>query len=148
MAVKKQYIVSVDIGTTSTRAIVFDETADAVLTHQIEYDQIYPHPGWHEQRHEDLIGTVYECLEGVAAALEGKGISKEDIPGIGITNQRETACVWSKSTGKPLCNGELLIVRIGLTLAIAWPDTRNTKTVKQLSLRTDKGSDALKEKTG
>lgn len=103
---KKQYIVSVDIGTTSTRAIAFDETADAVATHQIEYDQIYPHPGWHEQRHEDLINTVYTCLDGVAAALEAKGITKSDIPGIGITNQRETACVWSRSTGKPLYNGE------------------------------------------
>lgn len=101
----KKYLVSVDIGTTSTRAIVFDETADAVVTHQIEYDQIYPHPGWHEQRHEDLIGTVYECLDGVAAALGSKGIALEDIPGIGITNQRETTCVWSRKTGKPLCNG-------------------------------------------
>jgi glycerol kinase len=102
----KQYIVSVDIGTTSTRAIAFDETAEAVATHQIEYDQIYPHPGWHEQRLEDLIGTVYTCLDGVAEALAAKGITKADIPAIGITNQRETTCVWSRSTGEPLYNGE------------------------------------------
>lgn len=104
---RKQYIISVDVGTTSTRAIVFDEAADAVLTHQIEYEQIFPHPGWHEQRLEDLIGTVHECLEGVAGKLAEKGIKKEDIPAMGITNQRETACVWSRSTGKPLYNGAL-----------------------------------------
>lgn len=103
---KTQYLLSVDIGTTSTRAIVFNEAADAVATHQIEYDQIYPHPGWHEQRLEDLIGTVYTCLDGVAAAVVSKGIQLDQIPALGITNQRETTCVWSKSTGKPLYNGE------------------------------------------
>jgi len=115
---------------------VFNEAAEALATHQIEYDQIYPHPGWHEQRHEDLIGTVYTCLDGVAKAIEQKGFSKSDIKGIGITNQRETATVWSKKTGKPLCN------------AIAWPDTRNTSTVRKLASQSDKGLDALKAKTG
>lgn len=104
----KQHLLSVDIGTTSTRAIVFSETAEAVATHQIEYDQIYPHPGWHEQKLEDLIGTVYECLEGAAAAIKEKGLELSSIPGMGITNQRETTCVWSRSTGKPLYNGKSL----------------------------------------
>ncbi len=106
MTIQKQYLISVDVGTTSTRAIVFDEAADAVLTHQTEYEQIYPHPGWHEQRLEDLIGTVHECLEGVASKLKEKGIDQGQIPAMGITNQRETTCVWSRSTGKPLHNGE------------------------------------------
>ncbi|GMK59016.1 hypothetical protein CspeluHIS016_0700310 [Cutaneotrichosporon spelunceum] len=132
----KQYLISVDVGTTSTRAIVFDDAAEAVLTHQTEYEQIYPHPGWHEQRLEDLIGTVHECLEGVAAKLKDKGISKDQIPAMGITNQRETTCVWSRSTGKPLHN------------AVVWPDTRNTVTVRLLSLKSAQGADALKERTG
>lgn len=104
-ASRKQYIISVDVGTTSTRAILFDEAADAVLTHQTEYEQIYPHPGWHEQRLEDLVGTVRECLNGIAEQLKDKGIEKDQIPAMGITNQRETTCVWSRSTGKPLYNG-------------------------------------------
>jgi len=79
---------------------------------------------------------VYTCLDGVAKAIEQKGFSKSDIKGIGITNQRETATVWSKKTGKPLCN------------AIAWPDTRNTSTVRKLASQSDKGLDALKAKTG
>ncbi|KLT39224.1 putative glycerol kinase [Cutaneotrichosporon oleaginosum] len=133
---QKQYLISVDVGTTSTRAIVFDEAAEAVLTHQTEYEQLYPHPGWHEQRLEDLIGTVNECLEGVASKLKEKGIEKDQIPAMGITNQRETTCVWSRSTGKPLHN------------AVVWPDTRNTVTVRLLSLKTRKGGDVLKEKTG
>ncbi|TXT08913.1 hypothetical protein VHUM_03041 [Vanrija humicola] len=133
---KTQYLLSVDIGTTSTRAIVFNEAADAIATHQVEYDQIYPHPGWHEQRLEDLIGTVYTCLDGVATAVVSKGIQLDQIPALGITNQRETTCVWSRSTGKPLYN------------AIAWPDTRNTITVKQLALKSEIGIDAVKEKTG
>ena len=102
---------------------------------------------------------MYTCLDGVAKAIEQKGFSKSDIKGIGeyeelycmpcsavthlvsarlpgITNQRETATVWSKKTGKPLCN------------AIAWPDTRNTSTVRKLASQSDKGLDALKAKTG
>jgi len=131
-----EYILSVDIGTTSTRAIVFSGTAEVIATHQLEYDQIYPHPGWHEQRHEDLIGTVYTCLEGIDKAFTEKKLNKSDIKGIGITNQRETACVWSKKSGKPLTN------------AIAWPDTRNTSTVRSLAAQSEKGLDALKAITG
>ncbi|KAL1407183.1 Glycerol kinase [Vanrija albida] len=133
---KPEYIVSVDVGTTSTRAIAFDATAAVVATHQIEYDQLYPQPGWHEQRPADLIGTVHLCLDGVAAALAAKGIGLDQVPGIGITNQRETTCVWSRSTGLPLYN------------AIAWPDTRNTGTVHELASRSPLGTEALKAKTG
>jgi len=121
---------------TSTRAILFNQAAEALATHQIEYDQIYPHPGWHEQRLEDLIGTVHTCLDGIAGKLEKQGIQKSDVKGLGITNQRETTCVWSKSTGKGLYN------------AIAWPDTRNTGTVRSLAAQSDKGLDALKATTG
>lgn len=106
MTVDNKFILAVDIGTTSTRAILFDELANAVFTSQTEYDQIYPHPGWHEQRMEDLISTVNQCLEGVAKKLPELKIEKSQIPAISITNQRETACVWSKTTGKPLFNGE------------------------------------------
>jgi len=133
-----EFVLSVDIGTTSTRAIVFNEAAEALCTSQLEYDQIYPHPGWHEQKHDDLIQSVYTALDGVAEKFKGMGYKLEDIKGVGLTNQRETACVWSRSTGKPFPNVN----------AIAWPDTRNTATIRQLAAKSDKGVDALKGKTG
>jgi len=110
-----------------------------------------------EERPVEIIDSITKCVEGGVKALEKKGFKASDIKGIGgchclpvskqdmpyqlksflgITNQRETACVWSRSTGKPLYN------------AIVWPDTRNTGTVRELAAQSDKGVDALKEKTG
>jgi len=130
------FIGAIDCGTTSSRFIVFDEKANVICTHQNEYPQYHPQPGWHEQRPVEIMSSIYTCIEGGLDKLVEKGYKREDVKGVGITNQRETACVWSRKTGRPVHN------------AVVWPDTRNTTTVRQLASKSDKGVDALKEKTG
>jgi len=130
------YVASIDCGTTSARFIVFDATAKVIVTAQLEFEQIFPQPGHMEERPQDIMDAINKCIEQGVDELEKKGIKKSEIKGVGITNQRETACVWSRKTGKPLYN------------AIVWPDTRNTGTVRQLAAKSDKGVDAIKAKTG
>ncbi len=97
----KRYILALDQGTTSSRAIVFDEQGNMVSVAQKEFSQIYPKPGWVEHDPMEIwatqIGTARECIERA-------GISPTQIAGIGVTNQRETTIVWDKKTGKPIYN--------------------------------------------
>ncbi|GAA93942.1 hypothetical protein E5Q_00588 [Mixia osmundae IAM 14324] len=131
-----ELIGAIDCGTTSSRFFIFDSVANVVAQHQLEFEQIFPHPGWMEERAEDLLSSIETCIVGALKQLEERGYSKSNIKGIGITNQRETTVVWSKMTGKALHH------------AIAWPDTRNTSTVRKLAAKSDKGVSALREKTG
>lgn len=97
----KKYVLALDQGTTSSRAIVFDETSSIVAVAQKEFTQIYPKPGWVEHNPEEIWSTQI----GVAAeAIAQAGIDAREIAAIGITNQRETTVVWDKSTGKPVYN--------------------------------------------
>lgn len=97
----KKYILALDQGTTSSRAIIFDETSSIVAVAQKEFTQIYPKPGWVEHNPEEIWGTQI----GVAAeAIAKAGIDARDLAAIGITNQRETTVVWDKTTGKPIYN--------------------------------------------
>lgn len=97
----KRYILALDQGTTSSRAIVFDDTCAIVSSAQAEYGQIYPHDGWVE--HDPL--EIYSSQVGVASeAIARAGLNKNDIAAIGITNQRETTIVWERDTGKPVYN--------------------------------------------
>ena len=105
----KNYILALDQGTTSCRAILFDRDAHIVGIAQKEFNQHYPHPGWVE--HDAM--EIWGAQMGVAReVLETKGISPSQVAGIGITNQRETTVVWDRHTGKPIHN------------AIVWQDRR------------------------
>jgi len=97
----KKYIMALDQGTTSSRAIIFDHDGQIVKTAQKEFTQIYPKAGWVEHDGMEIWGTQ----SGVAReVIESAGITPEDIAAIGITNQRETTIVWDKETGKPVYN--------------------------------------------
>ncbi len=111
------YLLAIDQGTTSTRAIVFDTHLKPVATAQQEFTQHYPNSGWVEHDPEDLWQTV---LGTVRAALTKAGITAAQVAGIGITNQRETTLVWDRKTGKPLHN------------AIVWQDRRTAKLCERL----------------
>ncbi len=94
-----KYVMSIDQGTTSSRAIVFDKKGNIIAKAQQEFTQIYPHEGWVEHDPEEIVAGVFST---VRAVLEKVGV--ENIDCIGITNQRETVVVWDKITGKPVYN--------------------------------------------
>ena len=126
-----KYIIAMDQGTTSSRAVVFDEAACIVAQHNIEFEQLYPQPGWVEHRPEDILRTQVDSLK---IAVEKAGIDVADIQAIGITNQRETTMLWEKATGKPLCN------------AIVWQCRRTAPLVERLK-QAGMG-DVIRERTG
>lgn len=127
----KKYVMALDQGTTSCRAILFDKESKIVGVTQKEFAQIYPKAGWVEHDAEEIWSTQY----GVIAELVAKtGIKVDEIASIGITNQRETTVVWDKNTGKPVYN------------AIVWQCRRTTAICDDLKA---KGyEDMVREKTG
>jgi glycerol kinase len=106
------HLVAIDQGTTSTRAIVFDEKLAPIATAQQELRQIYPSPGWVEHDPEEIWAGVVATVRG---AMAKAGVGAKDIAAIGITNQRETTIVWDRLTGKPIHN------------AIVWQDRRTAE---------------------
>lgn len=101
MSNKHKYILALDQGTTSSRAIVFDENSDVKAVAQAEYPQIYPREGWVE--HDPL--AIYSSVAAVASeALARVGLNRNELAAIGITNQRETTIVWDKFSGAPVYN--------------------------------------------
>ena len=127
----KKYIMSLDQGTTSSRCILFDKSGNICSMAQREFQQIFPREGWVE--HNPM--TIWSTQVGVAAEAVSKiGASWDEIYGVGITNQRETAIVWDRETGTPIYN------------AIVWQCRRTADFCRELS---EKGYDRLiKEKTG
>ncbi len=125
------YIASIDQGTTSSRCIIFDKKGTIVSVGQKEHEQIYPKPGWVEHNPSEIWQNT---LEVIAAARIKKNISVKNIVACGITNQRETAVVWNKRTGKPYYN------------AIVWQDTRVDKMANQLE--EEFGTQWFRDKTG
>jgi glycerol kinase len=97
----KKYILSLDQGTTSSRAVLFDRNAKVLSISQNEFTQIYPQPGWVEHDPTELLLSQYQAIAGATRAVEG---SEEEIAAIGITNQRETTVVWNRETGAPIYN--------------------------------------------
>ena len=97
----KQYVIALDQGTTSSRCIIFDKGQNIVALEQREFSQHYPKPGWVEHDPMEIYSSQYGVLMEV---LAHSGILPQEIAGIGITNQRETAIVWDKETGKPVYN--------------------------------------------
>lgn len=126
-----EFILALDQGTTSSRAIVFNHSGLPVATAQKEFTQIYPKPGWVEHDPEEIWSTQ----TGVAAEVLAKaGIKSSDVAGIGITNQRETTVVWNRITGRPVHN------------AIVWQDRRTADFCDRLKAE---GTDhTILEKTG
>ncbi|MEO0529637.1 MAG: glycerol kinase GlpK [Planctomycetota bacterium] len=125
------HLIALDQGTTSSRAIVFDESGAVVAVEQREFRQIYPKAGWVEHDAEEIWTTQL----GVAEAVIGKaGIAATDCAAIGITNQRETVVVWDRATGAPIGN------------AIVWQDRRTAGVCDRL--RADGREPWLTEKTG
>lgn len=111
------YILAIDQGTTSTRAIVFDGSMKVAGTGQKEFRQIFPNSGWVEHDPEEIWETV---VWSIKQALEKANLKASDISAIGITNQRETTLLWERETGKPLHN------------AIVWQDRRTAKYCDKL----------------
>ena len=112
-----KYIVSLDQGTTSSRAVIFDESANVVASHNVEFPQIYPKPGWVEHKPQDILDSQLRALK---LAVEKSGIDVRSIAAIGIANQRETTLLWEKSSGMPLGN------------AIVWQCRRTAPLVERL----------------
>lgn len=127
----KKYILSLDQGTTSSRAIVFDNNGLPVATAQKEFRQFYPKPGWVEHSPEEIWSTqAGVAMEAIAKA----GIESRNIEGIGITNQRETTLVWDRITGEPVYK------------AIVWQDRRTADFCDKL--KKDGYAKKILEKTG
>ena len=107
----QQYILSLDSGTTSNRAILFNHSGEIVCTAQEEFEQLYPQPGWVEHRPEDIWNTQLKVMREVLAKEK---IPAEAVAAIGITNQRETVVLWNRDTGEPVYN------------AVVWQDRRTS----------------------
>ena len=127
----QKFILALDSGTTSNRAIVFNYSGEIINTSQKEFEQIYPRPGWVEHRP----GEIWETQLGVAReVMEKNNISPDEIAGIGITNQRETTLIWNRETGEPVYN------------AIVWQDRRTAGICDEL--RAKGYEKTFAEKTG
>ncbi len=113
-----KYVGALDQGTTSTRFMIFDHGGQVVAIHQKEHEQIYPKPGWVEHDPAEIWMRSQEVIRG---ALDKAGITAADLAAVGITNQRETAVVWDKNTGKAVYN------------AIVWQDTRTDVIVNEFA---------------
>jgi glycerol kinase len=125
------HLIAIDQGTTSTRAIVFDDKLAPIATAQQELRQIYPKPGWVEHDPEEIWRRTTDVIQ---QAMEARGLRPQDLAALGITNQRETTVVWHKKTGKPVYN------------AIVWQDTRVAPAVADFAERG--GQDRYRAKTG
>ncbi|NYI71173.1 glycerol kinase [Naumannella cuiyingiana] len=125
------YVIAIDQGTTSSRAIVFDSAGSIVSSGQKEHEQILPRAGWVEHDPNEIWANTREVI---GQALSRANLTRHDIAAVGITNQRETAVVWDKNTGEPVYN------------AIVWQDTRTQKIVDELAA--DGGVERFKDTVG
>jgi len=126
-----KYVGAIDQGTTSTRFILFDEAGEVVTLARREHAQICPQPGWVEH---DATEIWRNTLAVIDDALAKASAARSDLAAIGVANQRETAVLWDKATGAPLCN------------AIVWMDTRTEALVARFA--SDGGTDRLRARTG
>ena len=124
------YIVAIDQGTTSTRAIVFDHAGSVVSVGQLEHEQLLPKAGWVEHDPAEIWKNTREVI---GQALSKADITRHDVAAVGITNQRETTVIWDKATGEPVYN------------AIVWQDTRTQAIVNRLA---DGDVDRFRTQTG
>ncbi|RRD30816.1 glycerol kinase [Actinomyces bowdenii] len=128
---EKKYVLAIDQGTTSSRAILFDHSGRIVAVDQKEHEQIFPRAGWVEHDPLEIWRNVRDVVAGVLSAAE---VNRHQIASVGITNQRESAVVWDKTTGEPVYN------------VIVWQDTRTQRICERLA--GDEGPDKYKERVG
>jgi len=126
-----KYVGALDQGTTSTRFMIFDHSGGVVGIDQKEHEQIYPKPGWVEHNPQEIWTRSLEVIRG---GLAKAGIKATDLAAVGVTNQRETAVVWDRHTGKPVFN------------AIVWQDTRTDTIINEWAK--DGGQDRFRAKVG
>ena len=117
---EKKYLIALDQGTTSSRAVIFNLRGEIVAVQSYEFTQHYPHPGWVEHDPDDILSTQTRSLQ---VAVEKSGIDPREIAAIGITNQRETTLLWDKETGKCVYN------------AIVWQCRRTAAFVEELKAK-------------
>ena len=127
-----KYVLALDQGTTSSRAILFDNEQNIIAVQQREFEQIYPQQGWVEHNPMEIWSTQYGVMNEVVAQ---SGVDVHDIAAIGITNQRETTILWEKATGRPIYN------------AIVWQCRRTAPLVDEL-LQQPGMADYIRENTG
>ncbi len=127
----KTYVLAIDQGTTSTRAMIFDHGGQVVSSDQVEHEQIFPKAGWVEHDGLEIWANTRKVIGG---ALSKANLNSGNIAAVGITNQRETALVWDKHTGQPVYN------------AIVWQDVRTQKIVDKLAA--DGGEERYKDVCG
>ncbi|MBZ3642785.1 glycerol kinase GlpK [Enterococcus casseliflavus] len=128
---EKNYVMAIDQGTTSSRAIIFDRNGKKIGSSQKEFPQYFPKSGWVEHNANEIWNSVQSVIAG---AFIESGIRPEAIAGIGITNQRETTVVWDKTTGQPIAN------------AIVWQSRQSSPIADQL--KADGHTEMIHEKTG
>lgn len=128
---EQKYIMAIDQGTTSSRAIIFDKKGNNIGSSQKEFTQYFPKAGWVEHNANEIWNSVQSVIAG---ALIESGIKPSDIAGIGITNQRETTVVWDKVTGLPIYN------------AVVWQSRQSSPIADQL--KADGQGDMIHKKTG
>jgi len=128
--VSKKYVLSIDQGTTSTRAMIFDHSGSVVSTGQLEHKQIFPRAGWVEHDPMEIWDNTREVI---GQALSKANVTRHDIAAVGITNQRETTVVWDRTTGTPIYN------------AIVWQDTRTQAIADRIA---DGDTDRFRERVG
>ena len=127
----KKYVIALDQGTTSSRAIIYDKNAHPLGSVQKEFTQIYPEPGWVEHDAEEIFKSQLSVMQSV---IINNDIKMDEIAAIGITNQRETVVLWDKETGKPVYN------------AIVWQCRRTAPLCEKL--KAEGYEDIIREKTG
>ncbi len=125
------YVGAIDQGTTSTRFMVFDHHGEVIAADQREHKQIYPRPGWVEHDPLEIWARTQDVIRG---GLAKAGLAATDLAAVGVTNQRETAVVWDRATGRPIHN------------AIVWQDTRTDEIVGELAR--DGGQDRFRARVG
>jgi glycerol kinase len=125
------FVGAVDQGTTSTRFMIFDHSGNEVAKHQLEHEQIMPQPGWVEHNPTEIWERTRAVVQ---TALAGANLGPADLAAVGVTNQRETAVVWNRTTGRPYYN------------AIVWQDTRTDRIASALDR--DGRGDVIREKAG
>lgn len=126
-----QYVVAMDQGTTSSRAVVFDERGNVLAQHSQEFPQIYPQPGWVEH---DPMAILHTQTEALQAAVRSANIPIQEIAAIGLTNQRETTVLWERATGRPVYH------------AIVWQCRRTAPYIEKL--RADGLTEHIRQTTG
>lgn len=123
-----QYIMSIDQGTTSSRAIIYDKQLNTIGSSQKEFTQIFPESGWVEHNPNEIWNSVQSVIAG---AFIESGVKPQEIAGIGITNQRETTIVWDKETGQPIYNAVVWQSRQSAPIAAKLYEAGHSKMIHE-----------------